>query len=90
MNSQAEQEGEGVVGQQHEVHAGEEGREEGQHPPRFMLVLPVADAVEACGGAAEIDDGQKEGGERVNPEMSPEPRQSERERDGASARPPTR
>ena len=31
MNSHDDQESEGVVGQQHEVHAGEEGREERQH-----------------------------------------------------------
>ncbi len=51
MNSQDDQEGEGVVGEHHEVHAGEERRIERQHALRRVLVPAVAERVEACGGA---------------------------------------
>ncbi len=44
MNSQVKQEGEGVVGEHHEVHAGEEGRIERQHALRRGLVTAVAEA----------------------------------------------
>ena len=44
MNSQDEQEGEGVVGEHDQVHAGEESRIERQHAPRRRLVPAVAEA----------------------------------------------
>ena len=47
MNSQAKQEGEGVVGEHDEVHAGEERRIERQHALRRLLVPAVAERVEA-------------------------------------------
>lgn len=78
-----EQEGEGVVRHHDEVHRGEEGREKGQHALRFGLMPAVADAVEARGGAAEIDDRQEEGGERVDAEAGSEPGQAKRQRDSA-------
>ena len=43
MNSQDDQEGEGVVGEHDEVHAGEEGRIERQHALRRLLVPAVAE-----------------------------------------------
>ena len=74
-----EQEGEGVVGEDHQVHAGEEQRIERQHALRRLLVLAVAERVEAGGGAAEIDDDQKERRERVEAEMRAEPRKPDRQ-----------
>ena len=46
MNSQDKQEGEGVVGEDHEVHAGEESREERQHALRRRLVPAIAEPIE--------------------------------------------
>ena len=54
-----EQEGEGVGGQDHEVHGGEERREERQHARRRRLVAAVAEPVDAGRGAAEIDHARK-------------------------------
>ena len=79
MNSQRQQEGEGVVGQHHEVHAGEEGREERQHAVRRRFVAAIAEAIEACRRAAEIDDDEEERGQRIEAEMRAEPGQSERQ-----------
>ena len=42
-----------------------------------FLVPPVADGVEAGGEAADIDDGQEQGGERVGAEMRADPGQAE-------------
>ena len=42
-----DEEGEGVVGQHDEVHAGEERRIEWQHAPRRFLVLAIADGEQA-------------------------------------------
>ena len=80
MNSQGQQEGEGVVGEHDEIHAGEEGRKERQHALRRMLVPAVAERVEAGRRAAEIDDDEEEGRERIEAEMRAEPRQPERQR----------
>ena len=44
MNSQRQQESEGVVREQHEIHAGEEGGKERQYALRLMLVPAIADA----------------------------------------------
>ena len=74
------QEGEGVVGQDDEVHAGEEGRIERQHALRRFLVAAIAEREEARGRAAEIDDDQEERGQRVDAEMRAEPGQAERQR----------
>ncbi len=64
------QEAEGVVGEQHEIHSGEECGEERQHPLRLMLVASVADTVKASRRGAEIDDGEKECGERIDAEIA--------------------
>ena len=54
-----QQERECVVGQHDEIHAGEKGGKERQHATRLRLVPPVAEAVQARRGAAQIDDGEK-------------------------------
>ena len=77
MNSQDDQEGEGVVGQHDQVHAGQKRRIEGQHPAGRLLVRAVADGKKAGAGAAEVDHGEKERGKRIDAEMRADPRQSE-------------
>ena len=77
----AQQIGERVVGQHHQIHAGEEGGEERQHALRRVFVAAVADAIEAGDRAAEIDDDEEERRQRVEAEMRAEPRQPDRQRD---------
>ena len=72
-----EQERERVVGQHDQIHAGEKCGEEGQHATRLAFVPSVAEAVEACRGAAQIDDREKRCRQRVEPEMCAQPRQSD-------------
>jgi len=55
----AQQKGEGVVRQHHEIHAGKKSREEWQHAVGGGFVTAVAQAVAARRGAAEIDHDQK-------------------------------
>ena len=74
-----EQEGEGVGGHDHEVHAGEEGWEERQDALRRALVPAVAETVHAGRGAAEIDHREEERSQRVEPEMRADPGQAERQ-----------
>ena len=81
-----DQEGEGVVGEHDEVHAGEKGRIERQHALGRRLVPAIAERVEACARAAEIDHGEKERGERVEAEMRAEPRQADRQRQAFGGR----
>ena len=56
-----EEEGEGVVGQDDEVHGGKKQRIEGQHALRRLLVPAIAERVEARRRAAEINDDKKKG-----------------------------
>ena len=72
-----DEEGEGVVGQHDEVHAGEKRRIERQHAAGRLLVLAIADGEQAGGGAAEIHDDEKERGERIDAKMCADPRQAE-------------
>ena len=74
------QEREGVVGEHDDAHAGEKGRIERQHPARRVLVTPVSEREQTGAGGAEIDHGEEEGRERIEPEMRAEPRDSERKR----------
>ena len=74
-----DQEAERVVRQHDEVHAGEIGREERQHAKRRAFMPAIADAVEARRRAAEIDHHEKERGQRVDPEVRAEARQSDRQ-----------
>ena len=87
MNSQRQQERERVVGEHDEVHAGEKRREERQHATRLAFVPPVAKPVQACRGAAEIDDHEKGGRQRVQPEMRAEPGQPDGQVRGLRAGP---
>ena len=75
-----EEEGEGVVGNRDEIHAGKKERIERQHALRRMLVLAVTERIEARRRAAEIDDDEEECRERVQAEMRAEPRQPNRKR----------
>ena len=77
-----DQEGEGVVGEHDEIHAGEKGRIERQHALRRLLVAAVAEREQARGGGAEIDHGQKERRRAHRAEMRAEPWQAERKRHG--------
>ena len=89
MNSQDDQERERVVGEHHEVHAGEEGRIERQHALRRLLVTAIAEREQARRGGAEIDHREEEGRERVEPEMRADPRQAERQRHVAGGAAPS-
>ena len=66
-----EEEGEGVVGEDDEVHPGEERREERQDAHRRRFVLAMAERIEAHRGAAEIDDGEERSRERIEAEVAP-------------------
>ena len=70
----------GVVGDEHEIHAGKECRKERQHALGRALRSSFAKAVEASRGAAKIDDDKKERRERVDAEMGADPRQTEGQR----------
>ena len=52
---------------------------ERQHALRRLLVAAVAEGVEAGRRAAEIDDDEEEGGERIEAEMRADPGQAERQ-----------
>ena len=88
MNSQATRNAEGVVGQHDQVHAGEIGREERQHPQRRGLVPAIAERVEACRGAAEIGDDEKECRQRIEAKMRADARQADRQRQRDRRHPP--
>ncbi len=90
MNSQVNEEGEGVVGEHDQVHAGQKERIERQHALRRLLVPAVAERVEARGGGAEIDHDEKERRERVEAEMRAEPGQAEGQRQSRPAPGPSR
>ena len=74
-----EEEDEGVVGEQHEVHAGEEGRKERQDAFRRGFVPAVAEAVEARARPAEIDHRQEERRQRIDAEVCADPGDAERQ-----------
>ena len=79
MNSQAEQKRE-CVGREHDqVHAREKQRIERQDAFRLALAATVAEGEQARRAGAEVHDNQKGGGQRVNPEMRADARQSERQ-----------
>ena len=74
-----DQKGEGVVGEHDQIHAGEKGREERQHPFRRSLVAAVTEREEAGAVRAEIDHDQEERRERIEAEMRADPRQPDRQ-----------
>ena len=75
----AQQIGEGVVRQHHEVHAGEKGREEGKHAVRRGVMTAVAEAIETCRRPTQIDDDEEERGQCVEAEVRAKPRQTDRQ-----------
>ena len=74
-----DEEGEGVVSQDDQVHAAEECRIERQHPARRLLMLAVADGKQAGTGAAEVHHHQKERAERVHAVVRADPWQADGE-----------
>ena len=79
MNSHDDQEAEGVVGDDHQIHGGEIGGIERQHALRRLFVPAIAERVQACRRAAEIDDDEKKRRQRIDAEMRAEPWQPERQ-----------
>ena len=77
-----EQEGEGIVGDDHEGHACEEQRIEGQHALRRRFMPPEAERVEARRAPADIDHHEEERRERVETEMRADPGKAERQGQG--------
>ncbi len=71
---------EGIVGQQHSVHAGEEHRIERQHAAGPLLVAAIAERIEARSRGAEVDDGLEEQRQRVDTKTRADPRQPDRQR----------
>ncbi len=72
---------EGVVGEQGQRHAGEEGGIERQHALRRRLVLAIAQREQTRAQRAEIGHDQKERRQRVEAEMHAEPGNAERQCD---------
>ena len=73
----AQEKGERVVGEQDQVHAGEEGRHERQDPPRRALALAVAERIKADEHRTEIDHQHEEGGQGIQPQVHSEPGQTQ-------------
>ena len=74
-----QQEREGVVGEDDQIHAGQKSREEWEHAAGRGFVPPVAEAVQACSEAAQVGDDQEQRAQRIQPEMRTEPRQADRQ-----------
>ena len=74
MNSQAKRKVKASSATTTRFMRGEEQRIERQHALRRLLVLAVAERVEARGGGAKIDDDEKKRRERVEAKMRAEPR----------------
>ena len=81
MNSQANEEGERVIGEDDEVHAGEERREERQNAHGREFVLAITEGIKARRRGAEVYDGKKCGAERIQPEIRTDPWKPERQHD---------
>ena len=60
-----EQEDEGIVGDDHQIHRREKRRDKRQHALRRRFMPAVADRVEAGNGPAQIDDDEEESGQRI-------------------------
>ncbi len=74
-----EQEDEGVIGEDDQRHAGEEGGNERDHAGGLGFVASVADCVDAGAGASEADEHQKRGRQGIEPEIHPDPGQAQRQ-----------
>ena len=82
MNSHDARKVKRVIGQEHEVHACQEGRKERQHALRLALVTSVAEAVKARRRGAKIDHDKKERRQGVKPKIGADPRQADRQDNG--------
>ena len=69
-----DKEGEGVIGQDDEVHAGQKRGIEREHASGCFLVLAVADGKKARRRSSEVGDSEKKRGERVHAKMCADPR----------------
>ena len=83
----AHEEAERIVGEDDEAHAGKECRIEWQHPPRRLLVLPVAEREQARARSTEADHGQEECGKSIETKVRADPGQTERQGDLQGRRP---
>ena len=72
-----EQKGEGVVGDHHQRHAGQEGGIERQDAFGMRLMPAVAEGKQAGAGAADADQDQEEPGQCVQPQVRADPGQPE-------------
>ena len=74
-----EEKGEGVVGDDHQRHGGQEGGIERQDAFGMRLMPAVAEGEQAGAGAADADEDQEKPGQRVEPQIRADPGQSERQ-----------
>ena len=72
-----DKEGERVVSEDDEVHAGEKGRVEGEHSSRCLLMLAVANGKETRCCSSQVSDNEKKRGERVDAKVRTDPGQPE-------------
>ena len=73
----AQQIGERIIRQHHQIHAGEKGREERKHAVRRRIVAAVAETVKAGRRTPQIDDNKEERRQRIHAEMRAKPWQSD-------------
>ena len=78
------QEHEGVVGDQHRVHAEQEQRKERSDPPGLGQVVAIADAEHRRRHGPHIDDHHEQRRQIVKAEMGRHPRQAEGKDDGGA------
>ena len=83
-----EQEGEGIIGDDHEGHACEEQRIEWQYALRRRFMPPEAERVKARRAPADIDHHEEERRECVETEMRADPGKAERQGQGLCRRQP--
>ncbi len=74
-----QQEREGVVGEDDQIHAGEKGGIERQHPGGCALVAAVAQRIETGDRGAQVDDHQEERAQRIDAEPGADARQADRQ-----------
>ena len=74
-----DKEGEGVVRQHDEVHAGEKGRVEGEHSSGCLLMLAVANGKKTRCCSSQVSHNEKKRGERIDAKVRTDPGQPERQ-----------
>ena len=82
----ADQEGKRILRQQHQIHAGDEGRVEGHDPLRLAGVCSVADGIAAHDGGGQVDDDGERGAQRIEAEEGAAERQPDGYLDGFEPR----